>query len=218
SARVEVARRGDPDAKIASGLREGIAAELAAPPAPPVTPVTHDAPVDEPPRPAEPRRPRESRAEPLPLELSMAAGLLMRGGGSDPLLQLRADVGSGLCVRGQTELSFSSEPEGLSVLEPSLQGGVAWCERGQHHAQLSVGLVAGVRLHHYDYEGDGGNRLGWQAALPVDVALVVEPVVLRFGAEVGVSHPTIEHEVLGVPTWRRSATFAALLVGVGVRP
>ena len=54
--------------------------------------------------------------------------------------------------------------------------------------------------------------------MPVDVSFVVDPAILRLGAEVGVAGPTIEHEVLGVPVWRRSGTFVALLLGVGVRP
>ncbi len=208
---VEVARLGDPNAEIASAVRAGFVAKSGP------SPAEHDRGPSKPPPAAKPQR-REGSARPIPIEVGAAGGVLLRGGGSDPLLQVRADAGEGLCLRGQAELSFSSVPEGLDVLEPSLQGGVAWCERGDHRAQVSIGLVGGVRLHHYEFDDEAGNRVGWQAAVPVDVSFVVAPAIVRFGAEVGVAGPTIEHEVLGVPVWRRSGTFVALVLGVGARP
>jgi hypothetical protein len=141
--------------------------------------------------------------------LALAGGALGRGGGVDPLFDVRVErrLTGRLRARLQGELSFSSVGD-LDVVEPAFLGGLTVSEPFGSDVGHSVGLLAGARLHHFDYAADDeGLRSNWMLALPFELSLFRGSYALDLGIEPGIAGPTRDHEILGKRAWWRSASF-----------
>jgi hypothetical protein len=154
------------------------------------------------------------------LGLGADAGILSRVGGIDPLLQ--ADVGfrrpSGLGARLLGSFTYSTGTATLGISETSIQIGPAFSFPLGAGFALRVGLVGGVRIHHYSYRAtETGSRVGYDFALPAELTLDVgAPWVLGLAVLPGLTGPPRDHEVAGEIVWSRGLTYMGFTAGLGV--
>lgn len=180
----------------------------ASPPAPTPTPT--------------PSRPRPNAKHSL--ALAAHAGAVARSGGPiDPVFGAGLRAGRRLGIGGGLEASVvPSRATDLRVVETMAQGvldgRIALGRRGAVEGVVMLGVLAGVHIHHYRQTVVGGNQATLAAP---SVATVARAALLRGGLLVfgglraGWSGGRWVHLGGGKASWRRSASFVGLELGVG---
>lgn len=168
-----------------------------------------------------PTRPRTSRHA---LALTAHAGGLARSGGPlDPLFGAGLRAGRRRGLGGGLEASLvPSRATDLRVLETTahalFDGRIAFARRGAVAGIVVLGLLAGVHLHRYQQTAQNGARATLASpslATVARVALLRGGLLVFGGLRAGWSGGRWVHLDAGKASWRRSASFVGLELGVG---
>lgn len=194
-------------------------------PPPPASAPLHDDPTVQASAPAptptpSPPRPNAKHS----LALAAHAGAIARSGGPiDPLFGAGLRAGRRLGIGGGLEASVvPSRATDLRVIETMahgvLDGRIALGRRGAVEGLVMLGVLAGVHVHHYRQTVSGGSQATLAAP---SVATVARAALLRGGLLVfgglraGWSGGRWVHLGGAKASWRRSASFVGLELGVG---
>jgi hypothetical protein len=147
------------------------------------------------------------------------AGVLARGGGVDPLAQLKIDLGTPSRFGGrlQAALDWSNGSAPLSIIEWQAQIGPTWSVLIASSTTFTSGLLAGVLVHRFYYDQvDNGSRIDWNFAAPAELLHRWGRTTLGIGLLAGISGPPRDHEISGHLAWHRGPLYIGVTAGLGM--